>query len=82
MCTPSTSTTTLKADEVVLLATDGVWDVIPNEEAAEIVLEARARGHDANAAAKMLGEIARARWVQYTDNTYVDDITIVLVLPV
>ena len=82
MCTPSTSTTTLKADEVVLLATDGVWDVIPNEEAAEIVLEARARGQDANAAAKMLGEIARARWVQYTDNTYVDDITIVLVLPV
>ena len=82
MCTPSTSTTKLKSDEVVLLATDGVWDVIPNEEAAEIVLEARARGGDANAAAKMLGEIARARWVQYTDNTYVDDITIVLVWPV
>jgi len=61
-------------DEVLVAATDGVWDVLSNEEV--VALAGGASG--AQAAARMLVEVAEARWLE-TEGGYIDDITAVVV---
>lgn len=72
---PEVSVHPLRADdEVLVAATDGVWDVLSNEEV--VALAGGASG--AQAAARMLVEVAEARWLE-TEGGYIDDITAVVV---
>lgn len=60
-------------DEFMVIATDGVWEFISNEEAVAIV----AGCSSPEAAAKKLVEEAHRRWVSEEDGV-VDDITVVV----
>jgi serine/threonine protein phosphatase PrpC len=65
----------LQGDEShLILATDGVWDTVSGDEAADIV---RASGRDVSAAATALVATARGRWA--AEGEYVDDVTAVVV---
>lgn len=61
-------------DELLVAATDGIWDVLSNEEV--VSLAGSAVG--AQAAARALVEVAEARWLE-TEGGYIDDITAVVV---
>jgi len=58
-------------DRCIVLASDGVWDFITDEEVTEMCKKHRP---DANAACKELVELANKRWVE-DDPTYRDDIS-------
>ncbi|CAN0146353.1 unnamed protein product, partial [Ectocarpus sp. 4 AP-2014] len=65
-------------DEFLVLASDGVWEFIDNQEASEIVQGFFDRGEDAAGACKGLMEIANRRWSDIVGD-YRDDITATVV---
>ncbi|MBA0611964.1 hypothetical protein Godav_012613 [Gossypium davidsonii] len=60
-------------DEFVVLATDGIWDVLSNEEAVEIIASAPAR----SSAARALVEVAIRAWRYKYPTSKVDDCAVV-----
>ena len=74
---PSVSPTFFTSDEeesLVILASDGLWDVISPQQAVELALEAgRRAGGDPKSMAATLGKHARER-------RSADDITVMVVL--
>ncbi|PIN08409.1 Serine/threonine protein phosphatase [Handroanthus impetiginosus] len=60
-------------DQFAILATDGVWDVISNQEAVEIVASTAERAESA----KILVEYAVSAWKQRGKNAVMDDISAV-----
>nr|XP_043628824.1 probable protein phosphatase 2C 34 [Erigeron canadensis] len=60
-------------DQFVILATDGVWDVVSNEKAVEIVSSAVHRDE----AAKKLVEYASGQWKRKRPGYAADDISVV-----
>ncbi|XP_062019875.1 probable protein phosphatase 2C 72 [Rosa rugosa] len=60
-------------DQFIVLATDGVWDVLGNNEVASIVWEAES----AEAAARTVTETARATWSTKYPTSKIDDCTVV-----
>ncbi|XP_051144443.1 probable protein phosphatase 2C 34 [Andrographis paniculata] len=62
-------------DQFIVLATDGVWDVVSNEEAAEIVQMAP----DREKAAKQLVQFAARAWRRKRRSIAMDDISAIVV---
>lgn len=60
-------------DQFIVLATDGVWDVLSNNEVASIVWEAES----AEAAARAVTETATATWRTKYPAAKIDDCTVV-----
>jgi serine/threonine protein phosphatase PrpC len=79
---PEVKAYTLGSDDLfMILASDGIWEFIPSQEAAEIVWDVLQEGGDATKATEMLVEVASERWRKEEGN-YRDDITaIVITLP-
>jgi len=63
------------SDKCLIIASDGVWDFIPEEEAVNMV---KTFAPDADAACKALVETASQRWIE-DDPTYRDDISAIVV---
>jgi serine/threonine protein phosphatase PrpC len=63
-----------KEDELLIAATDGVWDVLSNEDAVALAGNARS----ATEGAAQVVEAAKAAWHASERGTYVDDITAVV----
>merc|ERR1711979_112680 len=63
-------------DAVLLICSDGIWDVIPSDLAIEIVAEQLSKGMDP---ASGLAAEAYQRWRQRgLPNNYSDDITVIV----
>lgn len=62
-------------DRILIMASDGIWEFISNEEAADIVWSRR---NDLKSAAKVLVQEATARWK--AEEEVIDDITCVIVM--
>ncbi|XP_030491086.2 probable protein phosphatase 2C 72 [Cannabis sativa] len=60
-------------DQFIVLATDGVWDVLSNDEVAKVAWEAKTEA----AAAKAVVKAARAAWKRSTHSIKIDDCTAV-----
>ncbi|MBA0806914.1 hypothetical protein Gohar_022754 [Gossypium harknessii] len=60
-------------DQFIVLATDGVWDVLNNNQVASIVMEAESEQE----AAKTVVEAATASWKKKFPSSKVDDCTVV-----
>ncbi|KAH7523795.1 hypothetical protein FEM48_Zijuj06G0050000 [Ziziphus jujuba var. spinosa] len=60
-------------DQFIVLATDGVWDVLSNNEVASIVWEANSE----EAAARLVVEAATAKWRKKFPASKIDDCTVV-----
>ncbi|GMI92581.1 hypothetical protein like AT5G26010 [Hibiscus trionum] len=60
-------------DQFIVLATDGVWDVLNNNQVATIVMEAE----NEQAAARAVVEAATATWKRKFPSSKVDDCTVV-----
>ncbi|XVE70954.1 hypothetical protein DITRI_Ditri10aG0111100 [Diplodiscus trichospermus] len=60
-------------DQFIVLATDGVWDVLNNDQVASIVVEAESE----QAAARAVVEAATASWKKKFPSSKVDDCTVV-----
>ncbi|KAL1210278.1 putative protein phosphatase 2C 61 [Cardamine amara subsp. amara] len=74
IATPQVSTHQITStDKFLLLASDGVWDVLGNEEVATIVMESESEG----GAASAVTEAAANAWRQKYPNVRVDDISVV-----
>lgn len=67
-----TITDILPEDEFVIMASDGIWDVLSSQLAVNFVREALNDGKNADYAAKMLADIARMRGSQ-------DNITVIII---
>lgn len=65
-------------DEFLVLASDGIWEFIDNQEAAEVVQGHFDEGKDAAGACKGLIELANRRWSEMVGD-YRDDITATIV---
>jgi len=65
------------ADRFVLLCSDGIWEFISSQEAVDIV--SRYPPERAMEAAETLAATAWQRWMQFSQGTVVDDITVLLV---
>lgn len=63
-------------DKFLILASDGIWDVISNMEAVEIVSKFWKEGKS-EFACKRLVETAIEKWMEFGD--YIDDISVVVV---
>ena len=80
---PATSTSAQATDaqanetaaEILLVASDGLWEVVGNEEAIEV---AAAAGSPAAGAAQLV-ELAKCRWVELCGSRHQDDITVAVV---
>lgn len=67
-------------DEFLIMGTDGVWDVIDNNQAVEIVqnhIKRSGPGWDAAEAATIIARSARRRWSQLS--SMIDDITALVI---
>ena len=67
-------------DEFIIMGTDGVWDVIDNNQAVEIVqnhIKRTGSGWDAEEAATIIARSARRRWAQLS--SMIDDITCLVI---
>ncbi|XP_074311854.1 putative protein phosphatase 2C 33 isoform X2 [Silene latifolia] len=64
----------VEEDEFVVLATDGIWDVLTNFEVVKIVLSARKRP----SAAKLLAVHAIRAWKSRYPSSKIDDIAVVI----
>lgn len=60
-------------DRIVVIATDGLWDQVSNEEAISIA----AKHKDAKKAVSALVELARSRWLH--NEKSIDDITVCII---
>ncbi|CAB9510478.1 protein phosphatase 2C 73 [Seminavis robusta] len=70
------------SNSFLVLATDGIWDVLPNDAVARLVLE---HSQNMQHACKSLAAEARRKWVgdlPIVDEEKVDDITCVVIRPV
>lgn len=75
---PEIMTRTLdKNDKFLILASDGLWDVIDSMETVMIVSREMEKGHAKNACEVLLNE-ARKRWARKSSD--IDDISIVIAL--
>ena len=63
-------------DKFVVIASDGLWEYVTNEEVIDIVGEFFEK-KDCDGAVSKLYEISHERWVEYDD--YIDDISIIVV---
>jgi serine/threonine protein phosphatase PrpC len=63
-------------DKFVVIASDGLWEYVTNEEVIDIVSEYFEK-KDCDGAVSKLYEVSHERWVQYDD--YIDDISIIVV---
>ena len=63
-------------DKFVVIASDGLWEYVTNEEVIDIVSEYFEK-KDCDGAVSKLYEVSHDRWVQYDD--YIDDISIIVV---
>ena len=61
-----------------MLATDGIWDVIPNDEVENIIQILLKIGKDFNTIARRLVEIAHEKWLENCENA--DDTTVIILL--
>ena len=69
----------LNRDKAIVLATDGVWDVMSNEDVARIVWLSYQKG-DVDEAAKSVTKMAEGRWKNLMKKGYnMDDITCIVV---
>lgn len=68
-------------DDFIIMGTDGVWDVIDNDQAVEIVAQvikkSQGQGWDAAEAAGLITRSARKRWSQLS--SMIDDITCLVI---
>jgi len=62
---------------LLIVASDGVWEVMSTQKASEIIFEALGNGKSRQQAVEVLASAARARWAE-EDEDYCDDITVVL----
>jgi len=77
ICDPEISTKQLRPkDKFVVLASDGIWDRIPNQEAMELVVPYFEKG-GAQGAVNKLVEVATEKW--QTEQGMIDDITVLVV---
>ncbi|GAB4814164.1 hypothetical protein N2152v2_001210 [Parachlorella kessleri] len=70
-CAPATET----AQEILLVASDGLWEVVGNEEAIELA----AAAGSPTAGAAQLAELAKCRWAEHSGSRHQDDITVAVV---
>ena len=63
-------------DKFIVIASDGLWEYVTNDEVIDIVSEYFEK-KDCDGAVSKLYEISHERWVQYDD--YIDDISIIVV---
>ena len=63
-------------DKFIVIASDGLWEYVTNDEVIEIVSE-YFMNKDCDGAVSELYEVSHERWVQYDD--YIDDISIIVV---
>jgi len=63
-------------DKFIIIASDGLWEYVSNEEVVEIVGKYHEK-NDCDGAVSELYEISKERWVKYDD--YIDDISIIVV---
>ena len=63
-------------DKFIVIASDGLWEYVNNNEVADIVGKYHEM-NDCDGAVSKLYEIAKERWVKYDD--YIDDISIIVV---
>ena len=63
-------------DRFIVIASDGLWEYVTNEEVIDIVKDYFEK-KDCDGAVSKLYEISHERWVQYDD--YIDDISIIVV---
>ena len=63
-------------DRFIVIASDGLWEYVSNEEVIDIVKDYFEK-KDCDGAVSKLYEISHERWVQYDD--YIDDISIIVV---
>ena len=71
--------TIVEGDEFLILATDGIWDVVDSNQAVQVVqnFAIKSPNWDAHEAALWLSKYARSRWEKMSP--MVDDITCVIV---
>jgi serine/threonine protein phosphatase PrpC len=75
--TPDVSELVLKCkDKIVVIASDGVWEVISNEKVLEIVKEFYGKGKAEDAAKELVG-IAGKEWRKISTSS--DDITAIVI---
>ena len=63
-------------DKFIIIASDGLWEYVTNEEVVEIVGKFHEK-NDCDGAVSELYEVSKERWVKYDD--YIDDISIIVV---
>ena len=63
-------------DRFIVIASDGLWEYVTNEEVTDIVSE-YFENKDCDGAVSKLYEVSHEKWVQYDD--YIDDISIIVV---
>ncbi|EOA23016.1 hypothetical protein CARUB_v10003772mg [Capsella rubella] len=61
-------------DQFLVLATDGVWDMLSNDEVVSLVWSSRKKQ---DTAAKLVAEAAEATWKKKLKSTKIDDISII-----
>ena len=64
-------------DKFVVIASDGLWDVVDANEAVVVVAE-KIRGGHARIASQTLADLAKERWMEKGDS--IDDISVIVVL--
>lgn len=80
VCDPALSYARLKPrrDRCLVLASDGIWDVMGDGEAVDLVAQ---HGSDVAASASAICDIAHSRWVRETGvEGRVDDITAIIIV--
>eukprot|EP00746_Dinoflagellata_sp_MGD_P153938 gnl/MRDRNA2_/MRDRNA2_84547_c0_seq2.p1 gnl/MRDRNA2_/MRDRNA2_84547_c0~~gnl/MRDRNA2_/MRDRNA2_84547_c0_seq2.p1 ORF type:complete len:389 (+),score=57.75 gnl/MRDRNA2_/MRDRNA2_84547_c0_seq2:29-1168(+) len=80
IATPEVKAFEFTSDDLfMIMASDGVWEFISSEEAADIVWGVLRSGGDATKATDVLVKNARNRWHDESDGIYRDDITAIVV---
>jgi len=68
----------LPTDQFIVLASDGVWEFLENEDVAAIVMGFRSRGESASTAARFIIAKAAMAW-KLEEEDYRDDITAIVI---
>jgi serine/threonine protein phosphatase PrpC len=78
--TPIVKTHNVNTNTRIVVATDGVFDVLTNNQVRQVVDEAISKGGDCEAAANVLAETAKQKWLGGLPiESKVDDITCIVV---